>query len=241
MDLTRSAMEYIAELRAPEIIELNGERYSDKELHRIPWNQLAEPLQVSTLTSLVDYIKSNVDEAESRMLVHVVSPTEVRLISCLDLDRRREMLVRAVADLPRFTYGEYMGHEKFLISLQSMFMPGEDRQLLLKFAGTVKSGSIAEYGDDGVTQKATVKSGIASATDAVVPNPVSLRPYRTFLEVEQPESAFVFRMKESDRDGVQCAIFEADGGIWKCEAMRNVAEYIRGELEGMEGLYTVIY
>lgn len=65
-------------------------------------------------------------------------------------------------------------------------MQGNDRDLILKFAGTVENGTIAQYGDDGVTQKATVKTGIASKGDAIVPNPVRLRPYRTFIEVEQP-------------------------------------------------------
>lgn len=240
MDITKTAMEYIVEQAQPKVIELDGERYSDKPLHRIPWNERAEALSVSTLTSFTDYIKANVDEIESKMLVHVVSPTEVHLISSLDLDRKREVLIKAIADIPRFPYGEYIGHEEFLIALQAKFIPGEDRELLLKFAGTVRSGSVAEYGDDGVTQKATVKSGISSVTEAVVPNPVSLAPYRTFLEVKQPESRFVFRMWENDRNGVQCAIFEADGGAWRYEAKRNVANYIRAELEDMKDMFTVI-
>lgn len=48
----------------------------------------------------------------------------------------------------------------------------------VKFAGTVESGTLAEYGDDGVTQKATVKTGIASKGDAIVPNPVKLKGTR---------------------------------------------------------------
>ena len=49
--------------------------------------------------------------------------------------------------------------------------------------------------------------------DVKVPNPVTLRPFRTFIEVEQPESKFIFRMREGGR----CAIFEADGahGSWR--------------------------
>lgn len=242
MDMTRSAMEYIAEQSHANIIELDGERYTDKPLTRIPWNERADALCLSTLTSLVEYIKSNVDGIESKMFVHVVNPTEVQLISCLDMDRRREVLVRARAELPAFEYGRYMGHENFLIAMQAMFLPGPDRDLLLKFAGTVRSGSVAEYGDDGVTQKATVKSGVSSVMDAVVPNPVILAPYRTFHEVDQPESRFVFRMKEND-GGVSCAIFEADGGAWKHKAKRNVASYIRAELDEMDqkDMFTVIF
>ena len=35
--------------------------------------------------------------------------------------------------------------------------------------------------------------------DVIVPNPVKLRPYRTFAEIEQPESSYVFRIKDGDR------------------------------------------
>ena len=116
--------------------------------------------------------------------------------------------------------------------------PGTDRELLLKFSGAVENGTVAEYGDDGVTQKVTVRQGIASKTDAIVPNPVRLRPYRTFIEVDQPVSEFIFRMKDSHE--ICCALFEADGGAWKNEAMENVKEYLQEALADLEEQFMVI-
>lgn len=81
-----------------------------------------------------------------------------------------------------------------------------------------------------MTQKASVKTGIASKSDAIVPNPVVLRPFRTFVEVEQPKSDFIFRMKQDKYDGITCAIFEADGGAWKNAAMANIKAYLEFEL-----------
>lgn len=89
------------------------------------------------------------------------------------------------------------------------------------------------------TQKATVKTGVASKADAVIPSPVRLKPYRTFTEVDQPESDFVFRMKEDKYDGVQCALFEADGGAWKLHAMESIQEYLEEQLNGVDG-FTII-
>lgn len=183
---------------------------------------------MKTLTSLVEYIKANIDSMSEKMIVHVISPTEVHLYSSLDADRKREYLVEVNAELPDFRFGSFIDHENFVIALQSKFVPNEDRDLVLKFAGTVEDGTVAEYGDDGVTQKATIKTGVASKADAVVPNPVNLIPYRTFLEVQQPASDFIFRMKSSC--GVQCAIFEADGGAWKNEAMSRIKNYLALEL-----------
>lgn len=44
----------------------------------------------------------------------------------------------------------------------------------------------------------------------------------------QPESRFIFRMRE----GGKCAIFEADGGAWKLEAKKNIYNYLAEQLEG---------
>lgn len=236
MDMTRDALQYLAGIAEPHTLNVNGETYADKQVYRMDKGLRAKAIHMSTLTSLVTYIKEDVDGLkgltgpdEGRYLVHIISPTAVSLVSYLDLDRCRETLVEVNASVPDFAFGRYTGHESFLIALQSKFIENEDRQLLLKFAGTIESGSIAEYGDTGVAQKATVKTGIASKGDAIIPNPVSLKPFRTFIEVEQPESSFVFRMRD-EACGVECAIFEADGGAWKNWAMNNVKEYLQHEL-----------
>lgn len=239
MNGLKEAFEYVVGLRKPEIMEINGEQYSDKELRRICHNPKAKRIEMTTLTSLVEYIKANIDMMSEKMIVHVVNPERVILLSQLDDDREREYLVDVEAQIPEFNYGSYMGHESFLIALQSKFIDNLDRELLLKFTGTVENGTIAQYGDDGVTQKATIKTGIASKGEAIVPNPVKLRPFRTFIEVEQPESAFVFRMKQDERSGVSCALFEADGGAWKNAAMKNIKEYLQFELADLPQ-FTVI-
>lgn len=238
MNGLRDALEYIVGMRKPEIVEVGGENYSDKELHRIVHNPKASEIKLTTLSSLVEYIKAGIDTMDEKMIIHVVSPTCVRLYSQLDLDRKREYLVEVTAQVPEFRYGSYYDHESFLIALQSKFIGNEDRELLLRFTGTVENGTVAQYGDDGVTQKATIKTGIASKGEAVVPNPVKLRPYRTFVEVKQPESAFVFRMRQ-EGNGVSCAIFEADGGAWKNAAMKSIKEYLEFELADLKQ-FTVI-
>lgn len=86
-----------------------------------------------------------------------------------------------------------------------------------------------------IRKEATIKTGIASKGDAIVPSPVKLRPYRTFLEVEQPESEFIFRMRNSGA-GVQCALFEADGGAWRNQARKNIYNYLVDRIKGEDVL-----
>lgn len=229
--MVKEALKYIVGLSEAREHIIHGDTYTDKELYRInPYIPRASAIKMHTLTSLVDYIKANIDVMAPKMIIDVKSPTEVALYSQLDGDRKRETLIEVEARIPSFNFDSFMDQERFCINLQSKFIESDDRALILRFAGTVEAGTVAEYGDDGVTQKATVKTGIASKGEAIVPNPVSLRPYRTFLEVEQPESDFIFRMKSDKYDGIQCAIFEADGGAWKMAATKSIKEYLQLEL-----------
>lgn len=231
--MIEKALKYLAGLSTPNIREINGQTYTDKPLTRVKYNPKAEPLRLTTLGSLLDYISSGLDDlGERQLIIHVQSPTRVEVFSALDNERDRETLVIVDASVPQIVFGSYIDHESFCVAMQSKFVddPETDRALLLKFAGTVEAGSVAEYGDDGVSQKAVVKTGIASKGDALVPSPVSLRPYRTFLEVPQPASSFIFRMKQDKYDGIQCALFEADGGAWKLNAMQLIKDYLIEEL-----------
>src|SRR5690606_26037278 len=111
--------------------------------------------------------------------------------------------------------------------LQSAFVKNDDRDVILKVVGNVKEEDVKTYGDDGVSQSVTAKVGVATVGQVEVPNPVSLKPYRTFAEVEQPESEFIFRMK----NGPRCSLFEADGGAWKLQAISNIKSYLSAALE----------
>lgn len=237
--MIKKALEYLMETMSPvKIHNVDGETYSDRPMHRINHNPKAAPIELNTLSSLVDYIVSEFD-THDKLFVHVVSPTSVEVFSELDRDRKREKLLEVNALVPHFSFGQFMDHEAFCIGLQSKFLDADDRALLLKFAGTVEAGSVAEYGDDGVTQKATVKTGLASKADAVVPNPVNLRAYRTFLEVQQPKAQYVFRMKQGNMGAVQCALFEADGGAWQIEAKDDIKLYLVKELERYDDIVVI--
>lgn len=247
-NMIKDALKYIVGLSEAKIQDVclpdgTVQTYSDKPLTRLSKHiPVANEIGMRTLSSLVDYIKSNVDEMASKMIVQVVSPEEVRLFSMLNEEREREHIVSVMAQVPSFNYEKFIDHETFCINVQSKFIddPDTDKALLLKFAGTVESGTVADYGDDGVTQKATIKTGIASKSDAVVPNPVKLRPFRTFVEVQQPVSEFIFRIKQDKYEGINCAIFEADGGAWRNAAMNSIKEYLEFELAEFKEQFVVI-
>ena len=230
----REALEYLVNLgeKKEAIIKLDQGTFSRVSLNRVT-EPVASKLTVSTLTGLVDYIKTNVDHLEGKLLIQVKSPEEVALYSPLNADREREKYVSAEAILPNnVVYDRFLDTERFNIMLQSAFVDDEDKAKLLKYTALITDDTVKNFGDDGISQKVTVKTGVASVSDAVVPNPVTLAPYRTFPEVEQPESKFIFRMKE----GPTAALFEADGGAWRNTAILGIKEYLKEALKDNENI-----
>ena len=170
-----------------------------------------------------------------KMIVHVASETNVRLVTQFNSDMARWEVVDVNAKVPEVALNRFMEQEAFIIQMQSTFLDTPDKAVVMKVAGNVEDRTVANYGDDGVSQKATVKTGLATVEDVIVPNPVTLMPFRTFHEVEQQEVDLVFRMKNT-QGGVSCALFEADGGAWKFRAVHEIADYLKEELKGMDNI-----
>lgn len=239
--MIKEALQYIIGLQQPRTEEINGKKYYFQ--NGIPMLvgecRSCEAIQLSTLTSLVDYIKEDM-HADFRgdvpkMIVHVASETDVRMITQFNSDMDRWKVVDVKAKVPEVVLNRFMEQEAFIIQMQSMFLDTPDKAVVMQVAGNVEDRTVANYGDDGVSQKATIKTGLANVEDVIVPNPVTLAPFRTFHEVVQPTSNFVFRMRNA-QNGISCALFEADGGAWKLQAVHEIAEYLKAELEGMENI-----
>lgn len=230
--MIKEAIQYIVGLKPVQKFTINGEEYSTEPLNRIP--QILDPtpttdaVKISTLTGLVDYVKNGVDNITNTLVVHIQSHTNVQVYSELRKDMKRNYFINCNAMTPTITFERFLDLEQFNIMMQACFLENPDRAAVLKVVGNVKEDNVRTTGDNGVAQVVTAKAGVATVGDVVVPNPVTLCPFRTFPEVDQPESKFVFRMKE----GPAAALFEADGGKWKIYAMQNIKDYLREELAG---------
>ena len=230
----------IREDALPTEVVLEGRTYTIRNVSPVK-DPVPAPFEVNTLTGLVDYLKTNVDKLNIEELIcHVESPGEVSVFTALHGPfRQRSEFIRAKLDIEAFPFGDFISAERFNIGLQACFaetpvtVDGEiratDKGLILKMVGNVKESMVKEVGDDGVSQSMAIKSGIAMVENIVLPNPVILRPYRTFNEVEQPASGFVFRAQ----DGPRFALFEADNGVWKSEAMKSIKAFLQFEVSGL--------
>lgn len=185
-----------------------------------------EPIITGTLTSVVAYIKANIKEVEDP-IIHVEDYSTVAIYSTLDDYEKRNCYLKAKALVPEvLRYGNFYETENFNIALQARFVPTPDRDTLLKISGNITESAVKTSVDDGVSQSVAVKTGVTTVANTPVPKIVKLKPFRTFTEIEQPESEFVFRIKE----GPTCAIFEADGGAWKNQCIQDIAKYLEYHL-----------
>lgn len=215
-----------------------GEEFSAVQLHRLPKEHAPdEPgvLKVHSLQGLVDYIAANRDElAGAECMVHVVTPTLVRIISKLQPRAKRFTYLEAEAlDHVSGWAGKWMPLEEAIIGLQARFTDGGDRARVLRVLGNVTEKAEINVEDDGISQHVTTRAGTTGLKEeSPVPNPVMLRPYRTFTEVAQVESPYLLRMRTGAQAGqqTQVAFFEADGGGWELEAVQNVAAWLKDQV-----------
>jgi hypothetical protein len=221
------------------ILDKSGNEWSTKRLFLIEKKKELVPapscLNISTLTGLVDFIigHNNGTSAEDPAIIHIIDQSEVALLSepFGVLKQRTQFVKASFATLlgTSFVFGQYYDQESFVVGLQSLFEPTASRAMVLKVIGTIQDNQVREFSDDGVTQSVAAKAGVALVKEIEVPNPVFLKPFRTFREIDQPESPFVLRVR-TGKEKPQCALFEADGGRWKLTAIQLIKEYLESKI-----------
>lgn len=231
--IDREFIEKIEDMTGPKVIETVQGTFSDKDLYRIE-NKLADTIVLLSLSGLAEMIKQEINEYNLPLFVRATSAERVHVFGAIRDDMQREMPYTAIAKFIGFDYDRYMSIENMIIGLKSRFAPTEDRDYLVKLLGNITDQQSVQTKDDGITQSATIKSGIQLVGEQRIKPIVSLKPYRTFLEVEQPESDFLIRLKDGS-----AALFEADGGAWEREAVKNVADKLRELLEDVPNVHII--
>lgn len=213
-----------------------GNEFTSRQV--FPVNAKTQPMpsriDIATLTGLIDFILATKDFGEESAFIHIKDHSEVELLSGVyGPAKQRTCYVNASFEAllgKSFVFGTFYEKESFVVGLQSLFEPTPERAEVLKVIGTIKENQVREYADDGVTQTVSAKAGVALVSEIVVPNPVVLQPFRTFREIDQPASPFILRVR-AGKEMPQCALFEADGGRWKLEAIGRIKEFIEDKVE----------
>ena len=177
--MIKAALEYIVGLNKPETVRHGGGVYADKPLYQMKKADFPT-LKLNTLESIVRYVQKIGDERQSEdyeavepIIIHIESATCVALKDIANVgDGKRDCMVLATAEVPKFQYGEFHDAESFNIALQSKFLDTEDKATILQVVGNLKEDAVRTMTDDGVSQVTAVRTGVATVADVKVPNPV---------------------------------------------------------------------
>lgn len=237
-------------------ITLAADLSLDKREHHFSTKSLSEivpappPLdaqvKVSTLQGLADLISNELDGLKPEdFLIHIEDGCNVKLITKAtdDYGRRLALVHVTPVQFDRFKFGEWIRQDDFVIKVASLFSDAEappgaggnnDRSYVIKVAGSLTSGDNATSEVDAFTQRVTVKAGMNLPESIEIKSFVNLAPYRIFPECQQPFSKFIFRAKVGENGAHQLMLAEADGGLWKVNAINEVRRYLAVLNTGIE-------
>lgn len=235
--MLKDAIQYIVSLKDNKTYNINGEVYSDRELHRIPpVVDRPSSIGVTGLDSVVKLVRNELDMfGNLPLFIRVDGARKVSVFSTYDEYMKRDDLYTATCDVPDFREG-FRDQESAIIELRSKFAPGEGVDYLLDLLSRISKDSGVTTRDNGVSQEVEARTGVSLKALVQVKPRVSLQPFRTFLEVDQPESEFILRLDEDGRVG----LFEADGGMWKMTAKERIVAYFEEKLADEVGAGKVV-
>ncbi len=232
------AINRILGLAAPSIVEHGSLKLTNQKLDFIKDPQ-PESLHVDTLSGLIGLLPFLGDG----IYFHIDNYRQVSVLpTAIDAWGRRAVLARAEAPPETTTarFGQYLDHENFIIWLQSNFTAEGDRDYLVRIAGNLTADAVRTSQDDGISQTVATRKGVTLKTEETVRGRVKLSPFRTFREAKQPESEFVFRVKQTEGQVPLLALIEADGGAWKIAAGQSIALELGFQLGDKAAQYPVI-
>lgn len=238
-DLTAEMIQKILDISRPEIHEITDSfgvtsQYSTKPLHEVESQpaHLSSIVKVQTLGGFAALIRAGIEGVDvSKFLIHIENETTVTL-KAKDTDEygRREVLIQAQpVPFERHRFGNWHDQENFAIEIASKFSDTPDTAYVLKMASILTNDASTSSEDDGFTQRVNVKAGLRMKEQTTLKPRVDLAPYRTFPEVPQPVSPFVFRARVTGEGTPALMLVEADGGMWKLQAI----DAIRAALDAM--------
>lgn len=179
------------------------------------------PLMTNTLQSVVEFVNSH---EWDDLVIHIRDEKSIFVYSDIKFEEecRRDHFLTAVADVCDLTLDRFMDLEDFNLMMQSCFVESESRAEILACIGSVEDVNSRTLNDDGISQSITVKTGVTTKSKALVPNPVTLMPYKTFSEIEQPNIQYIFRMG----DGPRALLRTVGNPTWRVETIKKIKAYL---------------
>lgn len=230
--MIKAAIEKILECARPRTFEVEGETFladghgNYRQVRKALDKE--ERIGLNSLDALVELVKTEGCMRHPKLYITIPSHKSVECFTHPVDELRKERIYlydASATDVPGWGEKNTLPFEEAMIALRTRFQATADTEYALKLLSDITTGSKVTYNDNGVATSVVTKRGIDLQSNAAIRPIISLRPYRTFQEVEQPASQFLIRINER---GI--SFIEADGGMWKLEARRTVKAYLESAL-----------
>ena len=230
--MLKEFIEHIQKTTQPLIQEVEGKSFcitSDGDVSEIrPIIDHPDTLPLHSLDALVKLIKT---EAVSICKTLYITIPDHLTVDCFTNPAAQERYFRQffyqakATDVPGWESKQELGFEEAQIAMRTRFQETIDIAYLQKLLSEISTGAKVTLNDNGVATSVVTQKGVALQSNEAIRPIVSLRPYRTFQEVVQPESPFLIRVNER-----RIAFIEADGGMWKLKARETVKAFLEDKL-----------
>jgi len=230
--MLKEFIEHIQKTTQPLIREVDGKTFaisSDGNAEEIrPYIDIPDTLGLNSLEALVKMVQTEAAHRETPLYITVPNHLTVRCFGQFRSEKRcfRQVYYEAKAtDVPGWNENVELGFEEAQIALRTRFQETTDTLYAMKLLSDICCGAKLVYNDNGIATTVTTKKGVALQSNDQVRPIITLKPYRTFQEVEQPQSIFLIRVNER---GI--SFTEADGGMWKLKARQTIKEFLEEQL-----------
>ena len=241
--MLKEFIEHIQNTTQPQIRVVEGATFAitadgvAKEI--LPTIFHPDPLPLNSLDAMVKLVRTEASNMDTPLYITIPDHMTVRCFGQPDVAARyfRQVYYEARAtDVPGWNEKVTLGFEEAQIALRTRFQETQDTLYAMKLVSDISLGAKVIFNDNGIATTITTQKGVALQTNEQIRPLVKLRPYRTFPEVEQPESIFLIRISER---GI--AFIEADGGMWKLKAREVVKAHLEDKLSAeVEGGSVII-
>ena len=190
-----------------------------------------DTVTLTSLDALVKLVQAEAVIAEPNRPLFITIPNHLT-VQCFsrfdvaDNNHRQTYYIAKATDVPGWESKVQLPFEEAQIALRTRFQDTPDTQYAMRLLTEISTGARITFNDNGVATTVVTKKGIDLQANEAIRPIITLKPYRTFQEVEQPDSMFLIRISER---GI--SFIEADGGMWKLRAREIIKEYLEERLD----------
>jgi hypothetical protein len=230
MEWLKEAMDYFLDKTEQKIFKIDNREYTSERLMPIQ-DPTPTPLAINTLTGIENWLEIEEHDdliMNDSIMIHVNSYKNVRILSWLqeNWQDRHFFLDVTFEKEEEFQFNWYMDIEKFIIEARCHFEPTPELNSIINYVSNIRDEKVSTAKDDGIAQEVITENRIGRLEKTTINPIMPLKPYRTFLEIEQPTSLFLLRLKKVEKSLPEAALFKCDPGLWKLEAIERIKNYI---------------